>query len=85
MGATGCRRCQGAAWPCQWLRRSSPSCGCPRRYPVDWSRSRLAETPPFLSPAMGRWGLSPTCHIPPAGPRPLQGSPPTDACPEAAG
>ncbi|XP_068007932.1 tRNA wybutosine-synthesizing protein 2 homolog isoform X3 [Melanerpes formicivorus] len=40
IGATGYRRCRGDTWPCLYWRRSSPSCGCPRRYPVTWSRSR---------------------------------------------
>ncbi|XP_074738566.1 tRNA wybutosine-synthesizing protein 2 homolog isoform X3 [Strix uralensis] len=43
MGATGCRRCRGVAWPCPCWRRSCPSCGCPGRCPVGWSGSRAAR------------------------------------------
>lgn len=57
----------------------------PPEMPCELVRIQVGKDPPFLSPAMGRWGLSPTCHIPPAGPSPFQGSPPAGARPEAAG
>uniref|UniRef100_A0A8C4TZV7 tRNA(Phe) (4-demethylwyosine(37)-C(7)) aminocarboxypropyltransferase n=1 Tax=Falco tinnunculus TaxID=100819 RepID=A0A8C4TZV7_FALTI len=60
-GATSCRRCQGAVWPCLCWRRSSPSCGCPRRCPVNWSGSRLGESP-RPEPCCGVVGSQP--HVP---------------------
>ncbi|XP_055583528.1 tRNA wybutosine-synthesizing protein 2 homolog isoform X1 [Falco cherrug] len=60
-GTTSCRRCQGAVWPCLCWRRSSPSCGCPRRCPVNWSGSRLGESP-RPEPCCGVVGSQP--HVP---------------------
>lgn len=61
MGATGCRRCQGAGWPCPCWKRSLTSCGCPRRCPVGLSRSRLGKIP-HPEPCRGVVGSQP--HMP---------------------
>lgn len=57
----------------------------PQEMPCGLVWIQVGRDSPSLSAAMARRGLSPMCHIPPAGPHPLQGSPPADARPEAAG